>query len=124
MKAYQPLAILALLAACDTTPPTGGELFQANCASCHGTDARGGVMLDAPNLTTLAARRGGVFPTAFIMSQVDGFTRDATHGAMPEFGGLLGGELETWTDANGVPTPTPAALIRLAEYLEGLQVAG
>ncbi len=78
-------------------------------------------MLDAPNLTTLAARNGGVFPATYIMSKIDGFSRDATHGAMPEFGPLLSGETEIWVDENGVETPTPTALVRLAEYLEGLQ---
>ena len=122
LAALTPLAAILTLTAC--TPPTdltGAELFQANCAACHGTDARGGAMLDAPDLTRLTARHGGTFPTAFIMSQIDGFSRDATHGAMPEFGPLLASEMEVWIDDNGVPTPTPGALIRLAEYLEGVQ---
>lgn len=141
MKKLIPFALLALLAGCDVGPPpigaqtgiqtgapigtqTGAELYQANCAACHAADGRGGAMLDAPDLTGLTARNNGVFPAAYIMSQVDGFTRDATHGAMPEFGELLGGEVESWTDENGVPTPTPRALMQLAAYLETVQAAG
>ena len=114
-----PLFALAL-AACEQPPVTGEQLFAANCASCHGTDATGGTMPGAPDLTTIARRKGG-FSYAYVMSTIDGYLRDDTHGPMPEFGALLESEMEVWTDDNGVPTPTPSALLKLAGYLEGLQ---
>ena len=79
-------------------------------------------MLNAPDLTTLAARHGGVFPTAYVMSTIDGLSREQTHDPMPIFGRILDeSDMEVWVDPNGTPTPTPGALIRLAEYLEGVQ---
>lgn len=116
------LPVLALaLAACEPAPQTGADLFAANCAVCHGADAKGGGLAAAPDLTGLSKRHGGTFPTTYVMSTIDGYARDDTHGPMPEFGVLLEGEREVWTDPNGVPTPTPSALLMLASYLEGLQ---
>ncbi|MHA6267466.1 cytochrome c [uncultured Aliiroseovarius sp.] len=128
-----PLLILPL-AACEPSGPfaakatgpdlssmTGGEIFAENCAACHGTDAKGGPLPDAPDLTTLTARHSGKFPTRYVMSTIDGYAKADTHGPMPEFGALLEGEMEVWVDEKGVQTPTPAALIRLAEYLESVQ---
>ncbi|HHH89151.1 MAG TPA: cytochrome c [Aliiroseovarius sp.] len=122
MKPFIPIAAIALLAACSPpAPPTGAALFQANCAQCHGADARGGALPGAPDLTTLAARHGGVFPTEYVMSTIDGLERENTHDKMPIFGEILTSDMEVWVDPNGVPTPTPGALIRLAEFLEGVQ---
>ncbi|MCP5036887.1 MAG: cytochrome c [Rhodobacteraceae bacterium] len=121
MKIIRPIVAIALVTACTPMPQTGAELFSTNCVACHGVDARGGAMPGAPDLTTLASRHGGAFPRTYIMSTIDGFSRDVTHGPMPIFGDVLEGEMEVWTDENGVETPTPAVLLRLAEYLEGLQ---
>ncbi len=121
MKIFKLIAGLGLLAACTPMPQTGAELYSANCVACHGVDARGGAMPGAPDLTTLASRNGGVFPRTYIMSTIDGFSRDATHGPMPLFGETLEGETEIWTDEYGVETPTPTVLLQLAEYLEDLQ---
>lgn len=105
----------------DVTDETGVQIFAENCAACHGTDAKGGPLPDAPDLTTLTARHSGKFPTRYVMSTIDGYAKADTHGPMPEFGALLEGEMEVWVDEKGVQTPTPAALIRLAEYLESVQ---
>lgn len=113
---------LAGLAGCVEAPQeTGAELYAARCASCHGADATGNPDIGAPDLTTLAARHGGTFPAGYVMSTIDGYSRDATHGPMPAFGALIASPVETWTDADGTPTPTPRALILLAQYLEGRQ---
>ncbi|MBV7378841.1 c-type cytochrome [Maritimibacter dapengensis] len=129
MKYLAILPAIIVIAACTLDPdpaegPTGAELYATYCAGCHGADATGGDMVGttrAANLTTLAARHDGTFPAAYVMSTIDGYAREETHGPMPVFGELLGGEMGMWEDANGTPTPTPLALIRLAEYLEGLQ---
>lgn len=117
------------LAACAQEPPTGQALFLDYCAACHGADAKGGDgVLDKhwpkppANLTTLARRHGGTFPAGYVMSTIDGYTRD-THdaGTMPQFGPLLEGKMAVWVAEDGVPTPTPAALLELAEYIATLQ---
>ncbi|WP_432449523.1 c-type cytochrome [Aliiroseovarius marinus] len=127
-----PFALI-LLAACQPENPfstektvdlsemTGAEIYAANCAACHGDDAKGGELPAAPDLTTLTARHGGKFPARFVMSTIDGYAQGTQRGPMPEFGLLLDSEIEVWVDEKGVQTPTPAALVRLAEYLEGVQ---
>ena len=121
MRSILPLIAVLGLTACEMPPQTGQDLFAANCAVCHGADAKGGGLPAAPDLTGLAKRHRGTFPTAYVMSTIDGYARDDTHGPMPEFGVLLEGDREVWTDPNGVPTPTPSALLMLANYLKGLQ---
>ena len=103
---------------------TGGALYAEYCAGCHGAEATGGKMIEGrktADLTMLAKNNGGVFPTRYVMSTIDGYARDETHGPMPRFGELLDGAMTVWVDEKGVETPTPEALIMLAEYLEGKQ---
>lgn len=118
-------AVLAL-AACVEEPQTGAGLYADYCASCHGADAKGAWYptdgTETPDLTTLAKRHGGTFPAAYVMSTIDGYARDETHGPMPIFGDLLDGAVETWVDPEGTPTPTPISLMLLNEYLEAKQV--
>ena len=54
----------------------------------------------APDLTTLSARNGGIFPINYVMSTIDGFNR-ALHfsGAMPEFGANGMGDTIVWYSA-------------------------
>jgi mono/diheme cytochrome c family protein len=119
-------AVLAL-ASCATQPVEVGRAFYGtSCAGCHGPDGRGGGPaaggVAMPDLTTLAARNGGVFDRNAVMSMVDGFFRrnDASH-PMPEFGAALDGPTVMVETAPGVMTPTPEVLVGLADHLERLQ---
>ncbi|WP_289042724.1 cytochrome c [uncultured Aliiroseovarius sp.] len=105
----------------DVTDETGAQIFAEHCAACHGSDAKGAPMVETPDLTTLTARHGGKFPARYVMSTIDGYAQGTHRGPMPEFGAYLDSEMEVWVDEKGVQTPTPAALIRLAEYLESVQ---
>ena len=115
------------LAACVEEPVDGRTAYMENCASCHGVDATGGglaardLATAPPDLTMIAARNGGTFPTDQVMSTIDGLDR-GTHfsAAMPEFGaGDLG---ETVIVENeGLGTPVPMKLLVLTEYLESIQ---
>jgi mono/diheme cytochrome c family protein len=115
------------LAACVPPPSEGAGRadYQALCAGCHGDSGRGdgpvGRDLNPPpaDLTQLAARNGGTFPTLAVMAQIDGYTH-ATQ-AMPEFGALLEGETVLYETSPGVMTPTPARLLDLANYVASLQ---
>ena len=81
------------LSACVEEPADGRTAYLDNCASCHGADAKGGgpaardLAVVPPDLTTISARNGGVFPRDYVMSTIDGLDR-GTHfdPAMPEFG--------------------------------------
>lgn len=122
------LAPVALLLACTPRPAEVGRAFySANCASCHGADGRGGPLAATlaravPDLTGIAARNGGVFDRAAVMSVIDGYYRraDPDH-PMPEFGATMEGRIVMLETGPGVLTPTPEVLVGLAEYLEGLQ---
>jgi mono/diheme cytochrome c family protein len=123
------LIILAAfgLAACVEEPVDGRTAYLENCAACHGNGGMGdgpaarGLATAPPDLTTIAARNGGVFPTVEVMSIIDGLNR-APHfsAAMPEFGaGDLGETVIVETD--GLGTPVPLELQLLTEYLQSIQ---
>ena len=126
MRYLMMVAALAL-AACVETPESGAQIFAAECAGCHGADARGaglhsrGLETTPPDLTTIASRNGGVFPRDQVMSTIDGLQRDAHFStAMPEFGaGDLGATIIVEED--GLGTPVPTKLLLLTEYIELLQ---
>jgi mono/diheme cytochrome c family protein len=87
-----------------TPPPllipslTGGDLFRFYCASCHGRQGKGdGPMVSAlnrrpPDLTIIARRNGGQFPTDQVERFVTG-AREPTlaHGSaeMPVWGPIF-----------------------------------
>jgi mono/diheme cytochrome c family protein len=103
----------------------GSELYRTYCASCHGVTGRGDGPMAAylnvapANLTTIAARNRGVFPTEVVHRIVDGRRALKTHGdsAMP-----------IWGDAFSLPSGTDAEqaaaekIRRLVAYVESLQV--
>jgi mono/diheme cytochrome c family protein len=114
-----------------TTPPEvsrGGQIFQDNCAGCHGSGGEGngpaaaGLTPRPADLTGLAARNGGVFPTARVMSAIDGYTRKGSRSEMPEFGAYLKDAEVVLVDVgDGVQTPTPEPLYAVTSFLESIQ---
>lgn len=107
-------------------PPEGQALFAENCAMCHGATGQGdgpwaGDVDPAPaDLTKL--KENGVFPTAAVLSTIDGYQRVAGPGQeMPEFGLLLRGDTVPVDVGDGVLTPTPRPLAALVVYLESIQ---
>ena len=116
--------ILVLIAVSACTPERkvdGAKLYADQCASCHGASGMGdGPLADGldrkpSDLTTIAARNGGVFDRDAVMSQIDGMHR-SEDSAMPEFGASDMGE----TVMIG-STPIPAELFALANYIESIQ---
>lgn len=78
----------------------GPDLFRAYCATCHGEDGRGqgpvasSLKTRPSDLTTLASRNGGVFPSARVRSVLSGDGKTASvvaHGssAMPVWGPIF-----------------------------------
>lgn len=120
--------VLALAACAPESAPDGHMLFAENCASCHGSDAKGhgpladGLDVALPDLTTLSARNRGVFPRDHVMSTIDGYSR-GQHGAqvMPEFGEGDLGPTVIIEDGDGNGIPVPVNLLALAQYLESIQ---
>jgi mono/diheme cytochrome c family protein len=108
------MVVLALLGGSDpgvagqqtgrTPPPllipsvAGGDLFRFYCASCHGREGKGdGPVASAlnrrpPDLTTIASRNGGRFPTDRVEGFVTGNREPAqAHGSadMPVWGPIF-----------------------------------
>ena len=126
MQRFIILAVIAL-AACVEEPVDGRTAYQADCAGCHGADARGngpvaaGLAVAPPDLTQIAARNGGTFPRDRVMSTIDGLNRGAHFSAaMPEFGAGDMGET-IMTEEDGLGMPVPARLLALTDYLESIQ---
>ena len=78
--------------------PSGGVIYKQNCAACHGADAKGNgpvkkvLRKPAPDLTTLAKRRGGKFPYAYVIGVLCVFAPGIpSHGSgdMPMWGPLF-----------------------------------
>lgn len=125
------LAALGLAACVSEKPepvPTGAEDFAQYCSACHGASGKGDGELASDlttkpaDLTGLTARNGGTYPSTAVMAQIWGYT-GGKGGArvMPEFAGLLDGELVPYDGGDGIMTPTPIRLVQLAEYVKGLQ---
>ena len=126
--AFAALPILALTISCAAdlmpTAQEGAQVYAENCTACHGSNAEGAEMANgerAPDLTRIAARNGGEFPRAQVMSQIDGYGHGkVSRDIMPEFGLLLQGEMVP-VEVDGVMTPTPRPLAALMLWLESIQ---
>ena len=77
-----------------TDPTSGKDMYNAYCASCHGTDGKGdgpaapALKVPPTNLTELAAKNKGEYPSAAVAQIVRGDTVLAAHGGkdMPIWG--------------------------------------
>jgi mono/diheme cytochrome c family protein len=121
------VVLLLVVASCASQPtPSGGELFAANCASCHGRYAEGDGPIGAdmarsiPDLRYLAARNDGVFPRARVEAIIDGRAIVAAHG---------GRQMPVWGDAfvrldsatRSAQAHTAAKIDALIDYLVTIQ---
>jgi mono/diheme cytochrome c family protein len=123
-------AVVLTLSGCvlvDRGPPSaedGRQLYLRACASCHGSDARGGgrvaraLAVPPPDLTLLTARHGA-FPRDFVVAVIAGEREFAAHGDR---------EMPVWSLRFG-PTGAGAVastynrrrLEALADHLEAVQ---
>ncbi len=122
------LASLAPLDALADTEMTGSELFEANCAMCHGFEGKGdgqiakSLRTPPPDLTQIALRRDGVWPLLEVMSIIDGYTKGTNpRTGMPVVAAITEGPLVDFDPGNGVSVLTPKRLVDLATYLETIQ---
>ncbi len=131
--------VTVIVAALNTTafaqkPKTvdeGKQAYEAQCAVCHGMDAKGNgpytasLKIPAPDLTTLAKKNGGVFPVERVTKVIDGRTEIGAHGSrdMPIWGGRFAvNAAEHFVD---VPYDQEAyirsQILALIDYLDRLQ---
>lgn len=98
-------------------PPSGPEVFEAYCASCHGVAGRGNgpaaALLKAPvpNLTLIAVR-DGTFGRNHVVSHIRG---DAVMNPMPEWHRII-------RDTYGSDGAEHLAVVNLTRYVETIQV--
>ena len=126
----KPLIALLFLAACvpgAKESPDAAQDYADYCAACHGTTGKGdgiaaaGLSKKPADLTQLAARNGGEFPTTRVMAQIWGYAKAKGRGVMPDFAPMMTGDLVPYDGGDGIQTPTPERLVALAEYLKTLQ---
>jgi mono/diheme cytochrome c family protein len=107
-----------------TSPSSGKEMFNAYCASCHGTDAKGdgpaasALKMPTTNLTSLSVKNGGTFPAAHVAAVIQGDAMTPAHGSkdMPVWGPIfmsIGGHSKSEVQLR---------IRNLTTYLESLQV--
>ncbi len=127
MKLWLPMFLLALPAAAQDT---GEELYQRFCAACHGEAAQGdgpmGAVLlgEPPDLTGLAERAGGRFPTFDVVRRIDGRDPLLAHGGeMPLWGEYFEGQDAPIKTDEGQPIMTSAPIVALVEWLRSVQEA-
>ncbi len=120
----------SVLAQAKATSDFGKREFEANCASCHGMNAKGNGPLvewlrkSPPDLTTLAKANGGVLPMARLYDVIDG-QNVPSHGTrdMP----IWGRDYKIQAAEHYVDVPydaeayTRARMLALLEYLNRLQ---
>lgn len=124
---------IAGLPAC-TVPPAGlaqqrgAGTFERVCATCHGLDARGNgpvagmFAVPVPDLTRIAARRGGAYPRDEIFRIIDGQSGIVAHGTrrMPVWGYEFFG---TQGDDRKAHDESVQKIEDLVEYLGSIQRA-
>jgi mono/diheme cytochrome c family protein len=78
-------------------PLDGAKIYGSYCAACHGISGNGGgpaasaLKAKIPNLTTIARRNRGKFPTSRVSSIIAGDEAPAAHGSreMPVWGPIF-----------------------------------
>lgn len=122
--AQQPKTEIQKAPAALTSAASGKDMFAAYCAVCHGQDAKGGgpaaAALKTPpaDLTTLAQRNGGKYPSLRVMSILRGEGSVTAHGTqeMPVWGPVF------WRMSQGHPSEVQQRVTNLSRYIESLQV--
>ena len=106
----------------------GEDLYAELCAVCHGQSgkgdgpAAGALRQEIPDLTTLAARNDGVFPSESIEDYINGKTRVAAHGTvdMPIWGRAFEYTKPHWGRVRRMAFARHK-IYNLVEYIETLQ---
>ena len=111
---------LGTSASCEDSNP-GKAAYESNCAGCHGQSGKGdgpaGTELRAKpaDLTSIAKRNGGVFPTEIVYRVIDGTRTKRVHGnyEMPVWGYVFGSEPEDVVRRR---------ILAIIDYLQTIQV--
>ena len=105
------------------SPASGEQMYKNYCAVCHGNDGKGnGPAADAlkvppSDLTKLAVKNGGKYPSLKVAAIIRGEEILAAHGSkeMPIWGSLF------WNMSGGHEAEVQQRIANLNKYLESLQ---
>jgi mono/diheme cytochrome c family protein len=130
------LLMLSLVTACtsasvhepNVSELTGMEMYERLCSSCHGLSGRGDgpvaplIAVGVPDLTRIAYRHGGEFPTEKVRRTIDGRWDRRAHGArdMPVWGWQLY-DSQSQNDADE-RAQVDSMIDRLVAYVRSIQV--
>jgi len=117
--------------------PSGEYLFNTYCAVCHGKDGKGAgpaageLKVPPPNLTTLARRRGGKFPTEYVTSVLQYGVSDLKAHGLPDMpiwgelftprGALTRNPSRPLAEEHEVDAARAGKIHNLTQYIESLQ---
>ena len=106
-----------------TSAVSGHEMFTTYCATCHGTDGKGGgpaasaLKVPPSDLTLLSKSNRGKFPSDRISAVLSGTAALPAHGSkdMPIWGHLF------WSVSHGSSGEVHLRMENLTKYIESLQ---
>jgi len=106
-----------------TSPASGKEMYMAYCASCHGSHAKGdgpaagALKIPPADLTTLAQKHNGKFPSNHVAAVLGGEEEVTAHGSkdMPVWGPVL------LRVSQGHAAEVQHRISNLTRYIESLQ---
>lgn len=107
----------------NTSSSSGKEMFKNYCAVCHGNDGKGdgpaasAMKTPPPDLTGLAKKNGGKYPSAHVAAVIHGQATLASHGSqdMPVWGPLFS------SISQGHDAQVQQRVANLTSYIETLQ---
>jgi len=102
---------------------SGRQMYNTYCAVCHGIDGKGGgpateaLKVPPPDLTMLAKKNGGTYPSDHVRSAIENDLHLAAHGSkeMPVWGDLF------WRMSQGHSSEVQLRVSNLNKYIESLQ---
>jgi mono/diheme cytochrome c family protein len=105
------------------SPVSGQQMYTDYCAVCHGIDGKGNgpaaeaLKVPPPDLTTLARKNGGKYPSDHVASAIQGDLHFAAHGSkgMPIWGYLF------WRMSQGHSSEVQLRVGNLNKHIESLQ---
>jgi mono/diheme cytochrome c family protein len=106
-----------------TSPSSGPEMYIAYCAVCHGIDAKGkgpaaeALKVPPADLTMLAKKNGGKYPSDHVTNAIRGDLRLSAHGSkeMPVWGELF------WGMSEGHSSEVQLRVTNLNKFIGSLQ---
>ncbi len=123
------MATVGVVSAQEPDSKVGHDLYMSYCMQCHGVDANGDgpmaemIAIDTPDLSSLAERNDGIFPTEVVARQIDGRAPMLAHGGdMPIFGPFLESDRNVALSLqSGQIMMAGLPLANLVVYLESIQ---